>query len=140
MSSEAAKCGNSSTKRKRDPEEKQRILQERMIRNRASAQESRAKKQKYIEELEAQNAFLIQSHLLLMEKLQTLESENIQLKKRLHNMEESTLLLSETLAAQSETSSSTLCSHQRSENSSEHSGIRDSAWIRRRISSLLSMK
>ncbi|KAG0240968.1 hypothetical protein BGX31_001550 [Mortierella sp. GBA43] len=76
----------SSTSRKRaqaDPSEKEAKALQRVLRNRAAAQESRDKKRKYVSEIEASNEQLQHENTQLLKRLKTVESDNVALSQRL---------------------------------------------------------
>ncbi|KAJ3125523.1 hypothetical protein HK098_000210 [Nowakowskiella sp. JEL0407] len=58
------------------PEEKEERLKERVLRNRAAAQESRDKKRKQMEDLESQNKILTKQNADLTQRLMALETMN----------------------------------------------------------------
>ncbi|KAI8910657.1 hypothetical protein DFJ77DRAFT_418794, partial [Powellomyces hirtus] len=66
-------------RRKLTPEEKEKRAKERAIRNRQAAQDSRDKKRKYVDDLEATNAELTM-------RLETTEQTNMTLAARLEQM------------------------------------------------------
>ncbi|KAJ3279275.1 hypothetical protein HK104_001595 [Borealophlyctis nickersoniae] len=73
-------------KRKLTPEEREEKAKERIIRNRAAAQESRDKKRKYMEDLEATNSTLEQHNAELSRRLETVEATNRGLVSRLEEL------------------------------------------------------
>lgn len=76
--------GPSSKKRPAaDPLDKEAKARERVLRNRAAAQESRDKKRKYVAEIEASNESLQQENFQLLKRLKTVESDNISLSHKL---------------------------------------------------------
>lgn len=76
--------GPSSKKRPAaDPLDKEAKARERVLRNRAAAQESRDKKRKYVSEIEASNESLQQENVQLLKRLKTVESDNITLSHKL---------------------------------------------------------
>ncbi|KAF9160679.1 hypothetical protein DFQ26_005271 [Actinomortierella ambigua] len=70
-------------KRSQDPADKEARARERVLRNRAAAQESRDKKRKYVAEIEESNAHLQQENSQLQKRLKTVEEDNQALSKRL---------------------------------------------------------
>lgn len=77
---------NHSSSRKRsavDPADKEAKARERVLRNRAAAQESRDKKRKYVAEIEASNETLQEENCQLLKRLKTVESDNLSLHQRL---------------------------------------------------------
>ncbi|KAF9946244.1 hypothetical protein BGZ65_009918 [Modicella reniformis] len=66
-----------------DPSEKEAKALQRVLRNRAAAQESRDKKRKYVTEIEASNEHLQQENSQLLKRLKTVESDNLALSQRL---------------------------------------------------------
>ncbi|ORY99806.1 hypothetical protein BCR41DRAFT_214237 [Lobosporangium transversale] len=66
-----------------DPIEKEAKVRERVLRNRAAAQESRDKKRKYVADIEASNESLQQENAQLLKRLKTVESNNLELSQRL---------------------------------------------------------
>ncbi|KAJ3163687.1 hypothetical protein HDU86_000281 [Geranomyces michiganensis] len=77
--SEMSNTKDKTKRRKLTPEEKEQRAKERAIRNRQAAQDSRDKKRKYMEDLEATNADLAR-------RLQTTEQTNYTLSARLSQM------------------------------------------------------
>ncbi|KAG0332791.1 Transcription factor hy5 [Podila horticola] len=76
--------GPSSKKRPAaDPLDKEAKARERVLRNRAAAQESRDKKRKYVTEIEASNESLQQENVQLLKRLKTVESDNLTLSHKL---------------------------------------------------------
>lgn len=76
--------GPSSKKRPAaDPLDKEAKARERVLRNRAAAQESRDKKRKYVAEIEASNESLQQENVQLLKRLKTVESDNLTLSHKL---------------------------------------------------------
>ncbi|KAG0058029.1 hypothetical protein BGZ89_001643 [Linnemannia elongata] len=85
-SSTATSTTTSSSSRKRsaaDPADKEAKARERVLRNRAAAQESRDKKRKYVAEIEASNETLQEENCQLLKRLKTVESDNLSLHQRL---------------------------------------------------------
>ncbi|KAF8935648.1 hypothetical protein BGZ47_009811 [Haplosporangium gracile] len=77
-------ANNSSRKRSAaDPTDKEAKARERVLRNRAAAQESRDKKRKYVAEIETSNETLQQENCQLLKRLKTVESDNLSLHQRL---------------------------------------------------------
>ncbi|KAG0241511.1 hypothetical protein BGW41_005820 [Actinomortierella wolfii] len=70
-------------KRSQDPADKEARARERVLRNRAAAQESRDKKRKYVADIEASNAQLQEENSQLLKRLKTVEEDNQALSKRL---------------------------------------------------------
>ncbi|KAF9977931.1 hypothetical protein BGZ73_004371 [Actinomortierella ambigua] len=70
-------------KRSQDPADKEARARERVLRNRAAAQESRDKKRKYVAEIEESNAHLQHENSQLQKRLKTVEEDNQMLSKRL---------------------------------------------------------
>ncbi|KAF9387406.1 hypothetical protein CPC16_007068 [Podila verticillata] len=66
-----------------DPLDKEAKARERVLRNRAAAQESRDKKRKYMAEIEASNESLQQENVQLLKRLKTVESDNVTLSHKL---------------------------------------------------------
>ncbi|KAG0197804.1 hypothetical protein BGX28_008697 [Mortierella sp. GBA30] len=66
-----------------EPMDKEAKARERVLRNRAAAQESRDKKRKYVAEIEASNDSLQQENCQLLKRLKTVESDNLALSQRL---------------------------------------------------------
>ncbi|KAI8353825.1 hypothetical protein B0O80DRAFT_372194, partial [Mortierella sp. GBAus27b] len=66
-----------------DPSEKEAKALQRVLRNRAAAQESRDKKRKYVSEIEASNEQLQHENTQLLKRLKTVESDNVALSQRL---------------------------------------------------------
>ena len=66
-----------------DPLDKEAKARERVLRNRAAAQESRDKKRKYVAEIEASNESLQQENVQLLKRLKTVESDNLTLSHKL---------------------------------------------------------
>ncbi|KAF9928177.1 hypothetical protein FBU30_002573 [Linnemannia zychae] len=84
--STATTVGSSNSGRKRsaiDPADKEAKARERVLRNRAAAQESRDKKRKYVAEIEASNESLQEENCQLLKRLKTVESDNLSLHQRL---------------------------------------------------------
>ncbi|KAG0349594.1 hypothetical protein BGZ54_004315 [Gamsiella multidivaricata] len=83
-----AVSSSSTTHRKRstDPADKETKARERVLRNRAAAQESRDKKRKYVEEIETSNEHLQQENTQLLKRLKTVESDNLALSQRLETL------------------------------------------------------
>ncbi|TPX57705.1 hypothetical protein PhCBS80983_g03635 [Powellomyces hirtus] len=77
--SEVAQAKEQGKRRKLTPEEKEKRAKERAIRNRQAAQDSRDKKRKYVDDLEATNAELTM-------RLETTEQTNMTLAARLEQM------------------------------------------------------
>ncbi|KAF9133747.1 hypothetical protein BG015_003516 [Linnemannia schmuckeri] len=78
---------NSSRKRSAvDPADKEAKARERVLRNRAAAQESRDKKRKYVAEIEASNETLQEENCQLLKRLKTVESDNLSLHQRLETL------------------------------------------------------
>ncbi|KAG0025341.1 hypothetical protein BGZ82_010079 [Podila clonocystis] len=76
--------GPSSKKRPAsEPLDKEAKARERVLRNRAAAQESRDKKRKYVAEIEASNESLQQENVQLLKRLKTVESDNLTLSHKL---------------------------------------------------------
>ncbi|KAF9900699.1 hypothetical protein EC991_007016 [Linnemannia zychae] len=69
-----------------DPADKEAKARERVLRNRAAAQESRDKKRKYVAEIEASNESLQQENCQLLKRLKTVESDNLSLHQRLETL------------------------------------------------------
>ncbi|KAK3815131.1 MAG: hypothetical protein J3Q66DRAFT_258465, partial [Benniella sp.] len=69
-----------------DPSEKEAKALQRVLRNRAAAQESRDKKRKYVSEIEASNELLQQENSQLLKRLKTVESDNLELSRRLESL------------------------------------------------------
>ncbi|KAF9399612.1 hypothetical protein BGX21_005915 [Mortierella sp. AD011] len=72
-----------SRKRSSDPLDKEAKARERVLRNRAAAQESRDKKRKYVADIEASNELLQEENCQLLKRLKTVESDNLALSQRL---------------------------------------------------------
>ncbi|KAF9355317.1 hypothetical protein BGX26_006713 [Mortierella sp. AD094] len=72
-----------SRKRSSDPLDKEAKARERVLRNRAAAQESRDKKRKYVADIEASNESLQEENSQLLKRLKTVESDNLALSQRL---------------------------------------------------------
>ncbi|KAF9179647.1 hypothetical protein BGZ51_006763 [Haplosporangium sp. Z 767] len=70
-------------KRSGEPLDKEAKARERVLRNRAAAQESRDKKRKYVAEIETLNENLQQENSQLLKRLKTVESDNLALSQRL---------------------------------------------------------
>ncbi|KAG0248371.1 hypothetical protein BG011_000146 [Mortierella polycephala] len=70
-------------KRSGEPLDKDAKARERVLRNRAAAQESRDKKRKYVVEIETSNENLQQENCQLLKRLKTVESDNLALSQRL---------------------------------------------------------
>jgi len=66
--------------------DKEAKARERVLRNRAAAQESRDKKRKYVSEIEASNESLQQENCQLLKRLKTVESDNLALSQRLETL------------------------------------------------------
>ncbi|KAJ3013117.1 Tripartite DNA replication factor [Thoreauomyces humboldtii] len=78
---------NKDTKRRKlSAEEKEARARDRAIRNRQAAQDSRDKKRKYIDDLEASNTELANHNKQLVERLQSTEQTNMTLASRLEQM------------------------------------------------------
>lgn len=69
-----------------EPMDKEAKARERVLRNRAAAQESRDKKRKYVSEIEASNESLQQENCQLLKRLKTVESDNLALSQRLETL------------------------------------------------------
>ncbi|KAG9068200.1 hypothetical protein KI688_011795 [Linnemannia hyalina] len=85
-STATATTANNSSSRKRsavEPADKEAKARERVLRNRAAAQESRDKKRKYVAEIEASNENLQEENCQLLKRLKTVESDNLSLHQRL---------------------------------------------------------
>ncbi|KAF8933505.1 hypothetical protein BGZ58_006292 [Dissophora ornata] len=76
-------AATSSRKRSADPLDKEAKARERVLRNRAAAQESRDKKRKYMSDIETSNEHLQQENTQLLKRLKTVESDNQALSQRL---------------------------------------------------------
>ncbi|KAI8605415.1 hypothetical protein EDD21DRAFT_291556, partial [Dissophora ornata] len=63
--------------------DKEAKARERVLRNRAAAQESRDKKRKYMSDIETSNEHLQQENTQLLKRLKTVESDNQALSQRL---------------------------------------------------------
>ncbi|KAI1315014.1 hypothetical protein EDD11_001399 [Mortierella claussenii] len=74
---------NSRKRAAADPTDKEAKARERVLRNRAAAQESRDKKRKYVADIEASNDTLQQENTQLLKRLKTVESDNLALSQRL---------------------------------------------------------
>ncbi|KAI8825278.1 uncharacterized protein EV422DRAFT_484484, partial [Fimicolochytrium jonesii] len=73
-------------RRKLTPEEKEQRAKDRAIRNRQAAQDSRDKKRKYMDDLEATNAALQQHNANLAKRLEVTERSNFTLMSRLEDL------------------------------------------------------
>ncbi|KAF9113671.1 hypothetical protein BGX27_001088 [Mortierella sp. AM989] len=73
-------------KRSADPLDKEAKARERVLRNRAAAQESRDKKRKYVSDIESTNEALQQENSQLLKRLKTVESDNLALSQRLETL------------------------------------------------------
>ncbi|KAJ3089013.1 hypothetical protein HK102_007401 [Quaeritorhiza haematococci] len=73
-------------KRKLSPAEKEEKARERIIRNRAAAQESREKKRRYLQDLETSNQILEKQNQQLTERLQLVEDQNRKLMSHLEEL------------------------------------------------------
>ncbi|KAF9199580.1 hypothetical protein BGZ49_010278 [Haplosporangium sp. Z 27] len=87
------KASSSSTltntrKRSSNPLDKEAKARERVLRNRAAAQESRDKKRKYVSDIEATNESLQEENSQLQKRLKTVESDNLALSQRLEALTE----------------------------------------------------
>ncbi|KAG0050545.1 hypothetical protein BGZ83_004668 [Gryganskiella cystojenkinii] len=99
--STAAASSNTSTSRKRsaaDPMDKEAKARERVLRNRAAAQESRDKKRKYMAEIESSNESLQEENCQLLKRLKTVESDNQSLSQRLESLTAQFSLMQQQLA------------------------------------------
>ncbi|KAG9320227.1 hypothetical protein KVV02_005146 [Mortierella alpina] len=87
-SSASSTAASSSRKRPStaEPMDKEAKARERVLRNRAAAQESRDKKRKYVSEIEASNESLQQENCHLLKRLKTVESDNLALSQRLETL------------------------------------------------------
>ncbi|KAF9131062.1 hypothetical protein BGW39_002323 [Mortierella sp. 14UC] len=86
-STSSTTTNNNSRKRSAvDPSDKEAKARERVLRNRAAAQESRDKKRKYVSEIEASNESLQQENCQLLKRLKTVESDNLSLHQRLETL------------------------------------------------------
>ncbi|KAF9960997.1 hypothetical protein BGZ70_008421 [Mortierella alpina] len=89
-SSSSSTSAAASSSRKRpstaEPMDKEAKARERVLRNRAAAQESRDKKRKYVSEIEASNESLQQENCQLLKRLKTVESDNLALSQRLETL------------------------------------------------------
>ncbi|KAF9434048.1 hypothetical protein BGZ76_008647 [Entomortierella beljakovae] len=81
-----AKASTGTRKRSSDPHDKEAKARERVLRNRAAAQESRDKKRKYVSEIEASNESLQQENSQLLKRLKTVENDNLALSQRLETL------------------------------------------------------
>ncbi|GJJ78145.1 hypothetical protein EMPS_10504 [Entomortierella parvispora] len=98
-SSSAASSNSSSRKRSAaDPMDKDAKARERVLRNRAAAQESRDKKRKYVAEIEASNETLQEENCQLLKRLKTVESDNRSLSQRLETLTAQFSLMQQQLA------------------------------------------
>ncbi|KAF8957864.1 hypothetical protein BGZ46_002090 [Entomortierella lignicola] len=75
-------------KRSSNPLDKEAKARERVLRNRAAAQESRDKKRKYVSDIEATNESLQEENSQLQKRLKTVESDNLALSQRLEALTE----------------------------------------------------
>ncbi|KAJ3188563.1 hypothetical protein HDU85_004277 [Gaertneriomyces sp. JEL0708] len=73
-------------RRKLTPEEKEQKAQERVLRNRQAAQESRDKKRKYVEDLESVNEHLEKQNETLIRRLESVEKRNESLSSKLEEL------------------------------------------------------
>ncbi|TPX67748.1 hypothetical protein SpCBS45565_g03661 [Spizellomyces sp. 'palustris'] len=73
-------------RRKLTAEEKDQRAKERAIRNRQAAQDSRDKKRKYIDDLQATNAHLSQQNVELTQRLESIERTNQSLTSRIEDL------------------------------------------------------
>ncbi|KAG0272098.1 hypothetical protein BGZ95_012167 [Linnemannia exigua] len=95
---------NNSRKRTADPADKEAKARERVLRNRAAAQESRDKKRKYVSEIEASNEALQQENCHLLKRLKTVESDNLSLHERLEALTAQFAQMQELLSTSSSSS------------------------------------
>ncbi|KAG0280297.1 hypothetical protein BGZ96_001607 [Linnemannia gamsii] len=94
---------NSSRKRSaQDPVDKEAKARERVLRNRAAAQESRDKKRKYVSEIETSNETLQQENCQLLKRLKTVESDNLSLHQRLEALTAQFAQMQQQLASSSQ--------------------------------------
>ncbi|KAF9578721.1 hypothetical protein BGW38_005346 [Lunasporangiospora selenospora] len=79
----------STTPRRRsnvDPADKEAKARERVLRNRAAAQESRDKKRKYVADIETSNQDLQDENTQLLKRLKTVEDDNLLLSQRIETL------------------------------------------------------
>ncbi|KAG0300078.1 hypothetical protein BGZ98_009506 [Dissophora globulifera] len=85
LSSSSSSTATSSSRKRSagEPVDKEAKVRERVLRNRAAAQESRDKKRKYVSDIEASNEHLQHENTQLLKRLKTVESDNLALSQRL---------------------------------------------------------
>ncbi|KAG0209324.1 hypothetical protein BGX33_005689 [Mortierella sp. NVP41] len=83
------------------PLDKEAKARERVLRNRAAAQESRDKKRKYVAEIEASNETLQQENCQLLKRLKTVERDNLALNQRLEVLTAQFAQMQQQLSSQS---------------------------------------